>query len=347
MKSLHVDYGKRPPGAWIDGGYPRQPRRFAKRKLHFPEEWLFNLDRLQVLSRSELSTVAKGKLRNNPRVDVVIKAFTPQTWNEVDAVKREIHYLKKLQGSPGVVTLYRTAYENNLFPGQTVLLLLEGTAGNLEEMVLRKSFDEVPLNTRIKLFVDIVQAVRDLEEAGVSHGELTPENILIVGDCRDEKRCSAVLCDFGSASDIPGGTAAASKEASLADARPDAKSKAAGSELILSLATILYRLISETGRHAVVKVVDIRPALGGLEPFASDPDMVHNAASLIALLSAMLDKTESVSTELVLEAMRLVADRLGLDLSRRECPRPLGDDWTTEPAPRWRILLNRLKPRWR
>lgn len=56
---------------------------------------------------------------------------------------------------------------------------------------------DVPLRIRVKVFADIVRAVRDLEMEEIAHCNITPENILIVGDCEGSQGCSAVLCDLG------------------------------------------------------------------------------------------------------------------------------------------------------
>lgn len=143
------------------------------RFMQLPKEWRDNLEGLKVISRGQSTLVAAGSLRKDPSVGVVVKRVKPRNFDELLALHNELHYLMLLKHNPRVVTMHRSAKSEEMKPGQEIFLLFERAEGNLKDLVLDKSVEEVPLSARIRLFADIAQATYDALIMGCAHGDLS------------------------------------------------------------------------------------------------------------------------------------------------------------------------------
>mmetsp|Transcript_7848 Transcript_7848/g.22543 ORF Transcript_7848/g.22543 Transcript_7848/m.22543 type:complete len:400 (+) Transcript_7848:76-1275(+) len=279
-----------------------------------PSHWRKNLVNVRQIARSMTAIVLAARLRKNPEQSVLVKRVMPQTEAQVYDLLKEIRFLKLFKNTPGIVTLYRAEATGTLAPGHEVLLLFEHTVGNLRDQVLSKSFNEVPVETRVRLFMDVVRAVRDMETARVSHRNVTPDNILIVGDCRSPEGCNAVLSDFRNAHNLPGSMVAdytGSQVEGMA-ANPD----------YASLITIL-RLMLLNGRteadspHSAADNSEFEVAFG---------EKQHIFAGLVGIWQAMTEPSIRMHfpLEQVLEAVEALAAATGVNLSPRKVPKLKG-----------------------
>jgi serine/threonine kinase 16 len=106
--------------------------------------------------------------------------------------QNEVNYLRKFDGSDGIIRLYDSLVEERQ---QVTWMLLElGENGTLESLL--KSKPDLPLQEVIRILVSVCQGVQTMHSAAppIAHRDLKPGNVLLMKDMR------AVIMDLGSAS---------------------------------------------------------------------------------------------------------------------------------------------------
>lgn len=285
-----------------------------------PDSWNYNLVDIRKIKEGREATIYSARLRHNRGQSVAVKRVVPQ--HDVEAVHKEIHYLQKFSHAPEIVTLYRTANAGNIVPGEEVLLLMELAIGNLKELAVTKTFAEVTLETRIKLVVDIVRAVRVLERAYVAHHNLTPENVLIVGERDAPETWSAVLCDTADMCTYPDSTGADFMLPSDVGAATNADYKALGD--------IIWSLITQGNPSA--------DHFLALEPHTRFKEYNGNTEAMEEMLEVWMAINfpgQALPTQTLLDRLHEVAERHNIDVSRRQRPKLIG--WSN-----FRSFLRRL-----
>ena len=131
---------------------------------------------------------SKGKIysaeRNGQRVVIKI----------INKHRGEDHFLRLVQGIPGIIKLYGTKPIKN----DKVAMIMEYCEMDLYDFLQQRvQLDETLAKHLFKQAVDIVIAITN---RGIMHGDIKVENFLI-----DTKSFELKLCDFGSAEMIRGG----------------------------------------------------------------------------------------------------------------------------------------------
>jgi len=110
--------------------------------------------------------------------------------------RQEYKILSRLHG-PSFIGLFDTG--QTITPrGLVTSFLMELADTNLSELIkLRAAHDEsVSDELVIKLMVDILRGLAEMEAQSLAHNDVTPQNILVLGDCGSGE-CAARLSDFG------------------------------------------------------------------------------------------------------------------------------------------------------
>jgi len=262
---------------------------------NLPKAWAYNLVGAKEVAEGQDSLVFMARLKENPDQRVAVKRVIPHSDEQVRELVNEVHWLSHFKQAPGIVTMYRVAYDSRLAPGTEAYLLLEPALGSLREHAFSSSFIEVSSKARLKLFADIVRGLNELEEAGLGHGDLSPDNILVVGECKGLGDCNAVLSGLGKVSN---------RTISMRF-RDNAL-----------LANVLYQLLTKGFSNAVE----------GLSEFTGYAGSDRALAGLVQIWQKMVDPGDRLDmpTAEVLQAVEALAEECGVDVSPREVPKLMG-----------------------
>eukprot|EP00428_Durinskia_dybowskii_P025731 CAMPEP_0170253732 /NCGR_PEP_ID=MMETSP0116_2-20130129/26710_1 /TAXON_ID=400756 /ORGANISM="Durinskia baltica, Strain CSIRO CS-38" /LENGTH=635 /DNA_ID=CAMNT_0010504723 /DNA_START=21 /DNA_END=1925 /DNA_ORIENTATION=+ len=167
----------------------------------FPQDWLANLVDVEQFAAGADVSFYSARLRADPSRELVVKRATPRDAGTMARVLSEARFMQQVRWRPSFLTCYQIdpVSEENVALGKDVFFMLEPIAGNLEELVLRKSLADVPLTTRVRLFADLVRAALDMEYFGIVHSDLNSRNVLIVGDVTNPRGYHAVVSNFANA----------------------------------------------------------------------------------------------------------------------------------------------------
>lgn len=139
------------------------------------------------LAYSRWPSVAIKRIRRNPT----------QPSKTFETVERELIALKTLRGVKHVAQIIGVGWENSpvykdsrLWP---VLVLEFAEHGSLAE--LQRKSDSLAYEVKRKLCLDVASGLFSLREAGLFHGDLKSENVLVYNDPLD--KYTAKLTDFG------------------------------------------------------------------------------------------------------------------------------------------------------
>ena len=131
---------------------------------------------------------------------VVIKRLRTQAytaWKTFETVERELSVLKILRGEPNIVQLVGLGWEVAPVNGDTrlwpVLVLEHAEQGSLQNLQRRGA--PLGYKTKSRLCADVASGLRSLHRAGLAHGDLKSENVLVFGNT--EKTYVAKVSDFG------------------------------------------------------------------------------------------------------------------------------------------------------
>jgi len=271
----------------------------------------YNLIDIRQIAEGRSAKIYKAQLRHNPEQHIVVKEVIPRTEQEVEALKKEIRYLRRFADAPEIITLYRAASARDLVPGENVLLVMERAIGNLNKVVA-SSFDEVPEGVRVKLFVDIVRAVRLLERARAAHHNLTPDNILIVGQEDDPDTWNAVLCDTADMCTYPVDTG-------FNFVWPTGDTTRTIDADIKALDGILKSLIAQESPHEGVGSV--------LEPHdrsAVSGGSTETLKEMLGVWDAMYHPAKPLQMRRVLKRLEEIAAKHQIDVTPRQTPKLQG-----------------------
>jgi len=108
-------------------------------------------------------------------------------------------------GGGDIVRLLRSKVE--AVSGETTYRLwLEAADTDLQHGLIAKerglvtgSAVRVPRAHKIRILAEVLRGLAKLEKAGWVHGDVTPSNVLVFGECFSPEGCHAKLADFGSA----------------------------------------------------------------------------------------------------------------------------------------------------
>lgn len=165
----------------------------AAMSLKLPDSSEWEVTNLKEVDDGEHGVVFKGTVGADPDPDASHKV--------VFVGKKEgVHFVKLLREHPEILTLYKPAGTDGLALGQEVFLVLQPVAGTVGDLVMGKPMGKVSLQTRLRLFHDVVKAaklVAERDDVYSTYREVWPESVLILGDVRSPTTCRAVLCDLG------------------------------------------------------------------------------------------------------------------------------------------------------
>ena len=125
-------------------------------------------------------------VRKSDRLPVAIKKLNPEKMLLVEGIPAEVHYLKKVANVPGVAKLLDW-FDNTLIIERPTPVM------DMFDYIT----DEGPIqeDRARQLFKKVVEIVKGVHAAGVLHGDIKDENILISKD-------DVWLIDFGCSSDL-------------------------------------------------------------------------------------------------------------------------------------------------
>mmetsp|Transcript_39048 Transcript_39048/g.112784 ORF Transcript_39048/g.112784 Transcript_39048/m.112784 type:complete len:379 (-) Transcript_39048:64-1200(-) len=223
----------------------------------------------------------------------------------------------------------------------------EVEAGTLQDRVIGKSFEEVSFATRIRLFAEVLHAVDDMNRMGVVHGRVSPDRVLVLGDCSAAgglDSCCAVICDSDGKCSLPGGLFPSAAGDPPARVAPEAR--ATQTLDVWALGILLYGLLSgkQAGKQAQ-PVADFDALFAKLEvhlqeQFAQPVAVKEAVPRLIQLVRRMVqpDPALRIPTSAALRELQQIANDCRLDIRPKEAL-----PWSTEERPsRLRTLVRRL-----
>lgn len=139
---------------------------------------------------------------------VVKHLRTDQRRNDVEHAHREISQLchPALRCHPNIVKLISWGLSLDALESvssdslSTPLLILERAYCDMTQFIKSEEYDNVPYETLCHICLDVGQGLSAVHSAGMIHGDLKLENILIFPNEKSpEIHWTAKLCDFGSA----------------------------------------------------------------------------------------------------------------------------------------------------
>lgn len=158
------------------------------------------LDEFTVIKALEPGKSATGKVYT-AKTDAVIKLFTMKDNSRgyelrYAKFKAEAKILNKLKHSNHVVrtlTEFRLEGVHNTIKKAAPYYATELMDGNVEDYILA---NDINLNTKIGIIIQLLQAVKDIHQAEIGHRDIYTPNILYKVK---NKELECKLCDFGSA----------------------------------------------------------------------------------------------------------------------------------------------------
>jgi len=278
-----------------------------------------------------------------PSQNFVVKRVEVPNAKRLAEVKQEVENLAALHGKPGVITLYASTAENAVL-GDEVYIVMEEAQGNLRDLVMTKSIEQVTFGTRLRLFADVLRAVAELARLGKAHRDLDPSNILIVGDIlRDPDNCRAVICDFQHMCTVPGDPVAkgATRPGHPYFTAPEAWDRASAKQDVWSCGMLLFQMITGMIPETLDELAEPAEVREFLQTsFRIEHSRLHQQLSeivpeLAALLQRMLepDPRKRCSAEEAFRTLETDAARHGLDLSPRGRAPPALPKWLEGWAP--------------
>ncbi|KAI0544976.1 kinase-like domain-containing protein [Xylaria curta] len=124
-----------------------------------------------------------------------------------ESITKEIHILSHplLYGHPNIIQLHFVGLrKDEAFP---VLGMELGSHGSLDHLIRSSwcgltstQFQQV----RRHITIDIAIGLRAIHKAGFAHGDLKPDNVLVMGHSDDSRRVIVKLADFGGSLLVPG-----------------------------------------------------------------------------------------------------------------------------------------------
>jgi len=338
---------------------------FPETRASFPEEWLWNVKDLKPVAQGASgSTVFKGTLRASPSKEIVAKRITLANDEALEKAQREIDIMNMFSGKAGFVTMYKSTYKSkdpkDASPGEEVYILMEAAVGTMEDKLIGRSFEEIGLATRWRLFTEVVRAVNDMSQQGIVHRDLKPSNILLINDAKDPDTVSAAICDFGSACSLPGGRWPSNNVVGTpVFAAPEAwaESDANSARDVWSLGIVLYQILFGSLPHDMDLIENMEEIKNRVQNGVRiDEDVSFQGlqeaggSEISYLLSRMLDPNPEsrISPEELLKRVEAFADKYFIDTM----PREMEDEefvWTSERPPSkmqaiFRGIVETIKP---
>lgn len=137
-----------------------------------------------------------------------------------------------------------------------IALVLDLVAGGqtLEKLMTRAWPDGLPIHVGLQFFLGIIQGVEYLHLKGIIHGDLKPENVLVVGEARSPERWVPRVTDFGTVALIAHPVVLRGRAAVVATPRYASPEHLEGVDSLVAasdiyaLGLILHFLV--TGKHA-------------------------------------------------------------------------------------------------
>jgi len=161
-----------------------------------PRSWGLSLRGIKTIHRRVQKAIYRSKLLADPLREVALMRFRILDPSDILNVKRQIDFMQQFGGRPGFLEVYAASPTDNARTGDDIYVMLQAAAGNLFSDVIVKPFSVVPLARRMRLFVEVARAVRDLAMEGIAHRDIKPGNVLLLGDCSVAADCDAVLSDL-------------------------------------------------------------------------------------------------------------------------------------------------------
>jgi hypothetical protein len=142
------------------------------------------------LGRGSFGEVWQAQSPHHPEPRAVKFFTSPEAKQWITAEQQTLYHVQKtLPKHPNVVSFLDVALAGKPFP---YLVLEYAGGGSLEEWVLRREQDRLPLEKRV-LVEGVVRGLAQAHEHGIAHRDLKPANILLTGD-RD---ALPKIADFG------------------------------------------------------------------------------------------------------------------------------------------------------
>lgn len=209
-----------------------------------------------------------------------------------------------------------------ILEGERVGLVMDlvPDAQTLLKVIHREYPQGLALAAALQLFLKVVQGVEYAHTKGVIHGDIKPENVLVMGDLRQPSTWTPLLTDFGTVGLLAEPVMHKGRPAIVASPRYASPEHLLGLDQvdirsdIFSLGLLLHFLL--VGKHASAATT-VREAAAALEhplPLSDLLDLPEVVRELVARAVA-LDPFARFPTTLDLAlAVRDALDRLGLKL---------------------------------
>ncbi|KAK2615955.1 hypothetical protein N8I77_002676 [Diaporthe amygdali] len=118
-----------------------------------------------------------------------------------DAIVREIKILghSKLRGHPNIVQLLFLGWQrDHPFPA---LAMEQGSSGSLEYLI-KMTGPEINSTQKLHITIDIAVGLRVIHQAGFTHGDLKPDNVVLAQYHGQDRQIIAKLIDFGGSAQL-------------------------------------------------------------------------------------------------------------------------------------------------
>lgn len=160
---------------------------------------MFNLDELnqklpnhvleKELGRGGFGVVYLAKKKNafiNKNVALKIFKANPQNLDDYKQLQREANLWATIENHPNIVPIY----DANIYDPYLILESEYISGGSLQSYLSKQVNQQLPINSAIKMAINILSGLAHLHQSNITHRDLKPANILLQGT-------NPKLVDFG------------------------------------------------------------------------------------------------------------------------------------------------------